>query len=383
MTANRVVPPHPADNDGTHDSRYVKIGEETILSVSDTASVDLALTGGDLSAAVIPGGVAHQSLSGAGTNTHADIDAHIAAAAAHGATGAVVGTTNTQTLTNKTMTTPVLNNPLVSNPAVTGALFLQRPDLSGFTEVEVTNSNQLRVNNAQIPHTDLSSIGTNTHTQIDTHIAGTAEHGATGAVVGTTNTQTLTNKTLTTPTISGTGFTNAQHAHTGASSGGQIAHTALTSIGTNTHAQIDTFIGTTVPATYLPFGSIVPVQNDAPSASSTTEINVGTEVDKIAATNFTLGTGTWSGIVTFTYDYTRTVTTGGVNVFLYLDGAINYTSSLTVAVANTFYPVTRSSLITGLTSGVHSVGMKFRGFSTAGTTTLQGAALWGFFWRTA
>jgi len=33
------------------------------------------------------------------------------------------------------------------------------------------------------------------------HTAVTAAHGATGAVVGTTNTQTLTNKTLTAPSI--------------------------------------------------------------------------------------------------------------------------------------------------------------------------------------
>ena len=33
------------------------------------------------------------------------------------------------------------------------------------------------------------------------------------------------------------------------------SHTALTDIGTNTHAQIDTFIGTTVPATYAPLVS--------------------------------------------------------------------------------------------------------------------------------
>jgi hypothetical protein len=36
-----------------------------------------------------------------------------------------------------------------------------------------------------------------------------------------------TNQTLTTPTISSTGFTNAQHAHTGATSGGQLTDAAL------------------------------------------------------------------------------------------------------------------------------------------------------------
>lgn len=50
-------------------------------------------------------------------------------------------------------------------------------------------------------HTALASIGTNTHAQIDTHIATTAAHGATGAVVGTTGAQTLYSKTLDNPTV--------------------------------------------------------------------------------------------------------------------------------------------------------------------------------------
>ena len=48
-------------------------------------------------------------------------DAHAAATAAHGATGAVVGTTNIQTLTNKTLTAPTINNATMTAPALGAA----------------------------------------------------------------------------------------------------------------------------------------------------------------------------------------------------------------------------------------------------------------------
>ena len=53
-------------------------------------------------------------------------------------------------------------------------------------------------------------------------------------LVDTDTAQTLTSKTLTTPTIAATGWTNANHAHAAANSGGTLAASAITS-GTLVH----------------------------------------------------------------------------------------------------------------------------------------------------
>lgn len=56
---------------------------------------------------------------------------------------------------------------------------------------------------------------------LTTHEGDTTTHGATGAVMGTTNSQTVSNKTLVLPVIAD--FTNAQHDHGGAVEGGALA----------------------------------------------------------------------------------------------------------------------------------------------------------------
>jgi hypothetical protein len=197
-----------------------------------------------------------------------EANTHIEATTGHGATGAVVGTTNTQTLTNKTLTAPVITTPTITSLTLgDGNLVFEGATADAF-ETTLTVADPTADRTVTIPD-------------------------ATTTLVGTDTTQTLTNKTLTSPTITGTGaiagtftgnLTGNVTGSSGSTTGNAATATALATARTfqltgDVEASGVTFDGTgnVSLTTVIGTGAIVNADINASAAIDKTKIS-GTAV---------------------------------------------------------------------------------------------------------
>lgn len=140
---------------------------------------------------------------------------------------------------------------------------------------------------------------------------------ATDTIVGRATTDTLTNKTLTTPTIGS--FTNATHNHTNAAGGGQLSLTAAVT-GTLPIANGGTAATTAAGA----LDSLISAEVDVASATTTDLGAAASQNIRITGTVTITGFGTitsgvirrcrFSGALTLTHNATSLILPGAANI---------------------------------------------------------------------
>jgi len=243
-------------------------------------------------------------------NTHIE-----ASSGVHGLTGSVVGTSDTQTLTNKTIDTA--SNTITGVVTLTGTQTLTNKTLTS----PVISSLTLSDGNIVFEGATADAFETTLTVTDPTADRTVTIPDATTTLVGTDTTQTLTNKTLTSPTITGTG------AIAGTFTGnltGNVTGNVSGSAGSVTNGVYTTDTGT-VTSTMIANGTIVDADVNASAAIAKTKLNLGGTITSadlvdgtIVATDIADGTITAAKMVTDPYaraNHTGTQTASTISDF--------------------------------------------------------------------
>lgn len=193
---------------------------------------------------------------------------------------------------------------------------------------------------------------------VSTHAGLTATHGATGAVVGTTNTQTLTNKTLTTPTIGS--FANAGHTHADAAGGGTVDHGVLTGLADDDHTQYGLLAGRASGQTLIggtAASEVLRLQSTAHASKGVVRFGAGsTSYYDEVLDRLSLGRSATASGVLEVGEASTTITSGSLNtLYSAMTPAPASSSSATYRAGYFAANITSASTITGSVVGVSGV----------------------------
>jgi hypothetical protein len=264
-----------------------------------------------------------------------EANTHIEATTGHGATGAVVGTTNTQTLTNKTIS--AADNTLTGVATLTGTQTLTNKTLTS----PVISSLTLGDGNIVFEGSTADAFETTLTVADPTADRTVTIPDATTTLVGTDTTQTLTNKTLTSPTITGTGaiagtFTGNVTGNVTGSSGSTTGNAATaTTLATARNFQLTGDVeasavsfdgsGNVSLTTVIGTGVIVNADVNASAAIAKTKLDLGGTITSadlvdgtIVATDIADGTITAAKMVSDPYaraNHTGTQTASTISDF--------------------------------------------------------------------